>query len=61
MPFSIIAYSKKQKFNISKLTNTTLKWSGLKNLDLAKEVSTSKNYIWKGFKNLEKERWICKK
>ena len=49
-PKGTIAFSKNQKFNLSKLTNTTLKWSGLKNLDLAKEVSTAKNYIWTGFK-----------
>ncbi|WP_440919948.1 glutamine-hydrolyzing carbamoyl-phosphate synthase small subunit [Candidatus Pelagibacter sp.] len=54
-PKGTIAFSKKQKFNISKLTNTTLKWSGLKNLDLAKEVSTPKNYIWKGFKTWKKK------
>ncbi len=54
-PKGTIAFSKKQKFNLSKLTNTTLKWSGLKNLDLAKEVSTSKNYIWKGFKTWKKK------
>ena len=59
-PKGTIAYSKKQKFNISKLTNTTLKWSGLKNLDLAKEVSTQKNYIWKGFKTWKKKDGFVK-
>ena len=54
-PKGTIAFSKKQKLNINKLTNATLKWSGLKNLDLAKEVSTSKNYIWKGFKTWKKK------
>jgi len=54
-PKGTVAFSKKQKFNLSKLTNTTLKWSGLKNLDLAKEVSTSKNYIWKGYKTWKKK------
>ena len=47
-PKGTIAYSKSGKFNISKLTNSTIKWSGLKNLDLAEKVTTSKNYIWKG-------------
>ena len=59
-PKGTIAFSKKQKFNISKLTNTTLKWSGLKNLDLAKEVSTPKNYIWKGFKTWKKKDGFIK-
>ena len=59
-PRGTIAFSKKQKFNISKLTNTTLKWSGLKNLDLAKEVSTPKNYIWKGFKTWKKKDGFVK-
>ena len=45
---------------LSKLTNATLKWSGLKNLDLAKEVSTSKNYIWKGFKTWKKKEGFVK-
>ena len=59
-PKGTIAFSKKQKLNISKLTNTTLKWSGLKNLDLAKEVSTPKNYIWKGFKTWKKKDGFVK-
>ena len=54
-PKGTIAYSKKCKFNISKLTNYTIKWSGLKNLDLAEKVTTTKNYIWKGLKTWKKE------
>ena len=54
-PKGTISYSKKGKFNINKLTNSTIKWSGLKNLDLAEVVSTQKNYIWKGFKTWKKE------
>ena len=54
-PKGTIAYSKKGKFNISKLTNLTIKWSGLKNLDLAETVTTPKNYIWKGLKTWKKE------
>jgi len=54
-PKGTIAYSKKGKFNINKLTNSTIKWSGLKNLDLAKKVTTQKNYIWKGLKTWKKE------
>ena len=53
-PKGTIAYSKNGKFNISKLTNTTIKWNGLKNLDLAEEVTTPKNYIWKGLKTWKK-------
>ena len=54
-PKGTISYFKKGIFNINKLTNTTVKWSGLKNLDLAEVVSTKKNYIWKGFKTWKKE------
>ncbi len=54
-PKGTISYSKKGKFNINKLTNSTIKWSGLKNLDLAEVVSTQKNYIWKGLKIWKKE------
>ncbi len=53
-PKGTIAHSKNGKFNINKLTNTTIKWSGLKNLDLAKTVTTSKNYIWKDLKTWKK-------
>ncbi len=53
-PKGTIAYSKKGKFNISKLTNSTIKWSGLKNLDLAEKVTTPKNYIWKGLQTWKK-------
>ena len=54
-PKGTIAYSKTGKFNISKLTGSTIKWSGLKNLDLAEKVTTPKNYIWKGLKTWKKE------
>ncbi len=54
-PKGTIAYSKKGKFNISKLTNSTIKWSGLNNLDLAEKVTTPRNYIWKGLKTWKKE------
>ena len=54
-PKGTISYSKKGKFNINKLTNSTIKWSGLKNLDLAEVVSTQKNYVWKGLKTWKKE------
>ena len=53
-PKGTIAFSKNGKFNIKKLTNSTVKWSGLKNLDLAEKVTTSKNYIWKGLQTWKK-------
>ena len=54
-PKGTICHSKNGKFNVSKLTNSTIKWSGLKNLDLAEVVSTERNYIWKGLKTWKKE------
>ncbi len=54
-PKGTIAYSKKSKFHINKLINSTIKWSGLKNLDLAEKVTTKKNYIWNGLKTWRKE------
>ena len=54
-PKGTIAHNKTGKFNIKKLTNSTTKWSGLKNLDLAEKVTTSKNYVWKGFQTWKKE------
>jgi len=53
-PKGTIAFSKNGKFNIKKLTNSTIKWSGLKNLDLAEKVTTPKNYIWKGLQTWKK-------
>ena len=53
-PKGTISYSKKGKFNLNSLTKSTINWSGLKNLDLAKEVSTKKNYTWKGFTTWKK-------
>ena len=54
-PKGTISNSKDGKFNVSKLTNQAIKWSGLKNLDLAEKVTTKKNYIWTGFKTWKKE------
>ncbi len=54
-PKGTIACSNKSKFHINKLINSTIKWSGLKNLDLAEKVTTQKNYIWKGLKTWRKE------
>ncbi len=59
-PKGTIAFSKKGKFNIKKLTNITSKWPGLNNLDLAKEVTTKKNYIWSGYKTWGKKTGYLK-
>ena len=59
-PKGTISFSKKNNFNISKLLNTTTKWNGLKNLDLAEHVTTTKNYVWPGFKTWKKEAGYLK-
>jgi len=59
-PKGTISFSKKGAFNINKLSNITNKWSGLKNLDLAEQVTTRKNYIWSGFKTWKKETGCVK-
>ena len=53
-----LVFQKDGKFNIKKLINNTIKWSGLKNLDLAETVTTQKNYVWKGLKTWKKKYWI---
>jgi len=59
-PKGTISYSKKGKFNINKLKNLSIKWNGLKNLDLAEKVTTKKNYKWVGFKTWKKESRFLK-
>ena len=59
-PKGTIAFSKNKNFNIKKLVNTTVKWGGLKSLDLAKKVSTRKKYIWSGYKTWKKEKGYLK-
>jgi len=59
-PKGTIAFSKTGNFDIKQLTNTTIKWSGLKNLDLAQKVSTKKNYVWTGFKTWKKNSGYLK-
>jgi carbamoyl-phosphate synthase small subunit len=59
-PKGTISFSKKKKFNINKLKNLSVRWSGLKNLDLAEEVTTQKNYKWSGFKTWKKESRFLK-
>ena len=53
-PKGTIANNKNGKFNISKLLKKTINWPGLKGMDLAKDVTTSKTYTWKGFKTWKK-------
>jgi carbamoyl-phosphate synthase small subunit len=59
-PKGTISFSNKGNFNINKLTNITTKWNGLKNLDLAEQVTTKKNYVWSGFKTWKKETGYLK-
>ena len=59
-PKGTISFSKKNKFNIKNLLNKTQKWNGLKNLDLAKKVSTNKAYTWKDLKTWKKKDGFIK-
>ena len=54
-PNGTISYSKNGKFNINKILKLTKKWHGLKNLDLAKKVTTRKNYTWSDYKIWKKD------
>ena len=59
-PRGTISYLKNGKFNIKKILSVTKKWSGLTNLDLAKKVTTKKNYVWKDFKTWKKGKGFLK-
>mgnify|MGYP001228832675 FL=1 len=59
-PKGTISFLKSGEFNIKKMISITKKWSGLKNLDLAKKVSTKKNYVWKDFKTWKKGEGFAK-
>ncbi len=59
-PKGTIFFSKKGSFNFKKILKNTQKWSGLKNLDLAKKVTTKKNYIWKDLKTWKKGKGFIK-
>ena len=59
-PKGTISFSKKNNFNIKSLLNKTQKWSGLKNLDLAEKVTTSKNYLWDDLKTWRKKDGFIK-
>jgi len=53
-PKGTICNNKKGNFNLKKLLNSSIKWPGLKGLDLAETVTTKKKYIWQGFKTWKK-------
>mgnify|MGYP000521822752 CR=1 FL=1 len=55
-PKGTISNNKKGNFNLKKLINSSVKWSGLNGLDLAQTVTTKKKYIWQGFKTWKKEK-----
>ena len=59
-PKGTIYFYNKNKLNIKKLMRMTNKWSGLKNLDLAKQVTTKKNYLWQDYKTWKKESGYLK-
>ena len=59
-PKGTIAFSKNNKFNVKQLVNSTIEWSGLKNLDLAQKVSTKKKYVWSGFRTWKKNSGYLK-
>ena len=54
-PKGTISNNKSGRFNIKKIIKNTMAWPGLNGMDLAKEVSTKKNYNWKGLKTWSKE------
>ena len=54
-PKGTISYNLSGKFNIKKIIKKTNIWPGLNGMDLAKEVSTKRNYNWKGFKTWSKQ------
>ena len=55
-PKGTISNNNKGNFNLKKLTNSSVKWPGLKGLDLALTVTTKIKYTWQGFKTWKKEK-----
>ena len=55
-PKGTICNDKRGNFNLKKLLNSSIKWPGLKGLDLAETVTAKKKYIWQGFKTWKKEK-----
>ena len=48
-PKGTVVFFKNGKFDLKKILKTTKKWSGLKNLDLAKQVTTKKKLCLERF------------
>ena len=55
-PKGTISNNKNGNFNIKKLIKNSIKWPGLKGLDLAQKVTTKKTYVWKGLKTWKKHK-----
>ena len=53
-PKGTVVFLKNGKFDLKKILKVTKKWSGLKNLDLAKQVTTKKSYVWEDLKTWKK-------
>jgi len=53
-PKGTICNDRRGNFNLKKLLNSSIKWPGLKGLDLAETVTAKKKYIWQGFKTWKK-------
>ena len=59
-PKGTISHNKKGNFNFKKLNGISSKWHGLNGLDLAETVTTTKKYLWKGFKTWDKTKGYIK-
>ena len=59
-PKGTIANNKNGKFNISKLIKKSISWPGLKDMDLAKDVTTKNTYKWRGLKTWKKFKGYVK-
>jgi len=59
-PKGTVSFLKSGKFDVKRILKTTKNWSGLKNLDLAKKVTTNKSYIWQDLKTWKKGKGFLK-
>ena len=59
-PKGTVYFLKSGKFDVKRILKTTKNWSGLKNLDLAKKVTTNKSYIWQDLKTWKKGEGFLK-
>ena len=59
-PKGTVSFLKSRKFDVKRILKTTKNWSGLKNLDLAKKVTTNKSYIWQDLKTWKKGEGFLK-